>query len=300
MPARFLKRPKPSDAGADADQKAPGSAATTDAQLKKVGSATAIASSKTTAGSSEGRKAPIAKPLAMVGQASARAAAVVPPEPMVPGVKASRTLPSNAALVPVAVERRWPSGAQPWPIPKSPERAFQSPAGELRPQPSHEQLASGKVPSVRFDRTKLLYEGADVAHVKCSSGAAPRHHSSKKHARIKRPSELPYLRLPKFTLAPLRIIGLLRPRASHPRKEPTLQELLQEARIKEQDRLNLDTKERERHLTVVVVVMMLFLYYLAFAVSAYYYELGDITPATPGGRRFPIEMLRSTVNGSSD
>ncbi|KAL3212155.1 hypothetical protein MRX96_000796 [Rhipicephalus microplus] len=146
----------------------------------------------------------------------------------------------------------------------------------------------------------LLYKGADVAQVKCSSSAVLHHPSSKKHGRIKRPSELPYLRLPKFTLAPLRIVGLLRPRTSRPRKEPTLQELLQEARFKEQDRLNLDTKERERHLTVVVVVMMLFIYYLAFTVCAYYYVLGDITPATPGSRPFPVETLRSTLNGSSD
>ncbi|KAH7963576.1 hypothetical protein HPB52_021652 [Rhipicephalus sanguineus] len=86
------------------------------------------------------------------------------------------------------------------PIPKSPERALQIPASAQleNPTPSHEQLASGKVPGVRFDRATMLYEGADVAQLKSSSSsAAPHHQSSKKRGRIKRPSELPYLRLPK-------------------------------------------------------------------------------------------------------
>lgn len=246
------------------------------------------------------------KPITTVGQAA------VAPTAGLTGLdgKASRTLPSGPATVSPSTDKPKSSGTQPsGPPPKSTSTASQipagalSPPGELRgvawsPQPSHEELMSGRMPSVRFDTaTTVLYEGAELAQVTAVPTNQP---SSKKPVRIKRPSELPYLRLPKFTLAPLRIIGLLRPRASRPRKQPTLRELLREAQIKEQDRLNLDTKERERHLTVVVVVMVLFVYYLAFAVSAYYYELADITPATPSGRRFPIELLRSTVNGSSD
>ncbi|XP_075535582.1 uncharacterized protein LOC142571197 [Dermacentor variabilis] len=227
--------------------------------------------------------------------------------------KASRTLRSDAGMVSLAAYGPGPSGPPASePTPKDPVTAFgipagfSGPAGEVRgagpsPQPSREKLGSGRMPSVRFDTVMAMYEGADIASITTGGASvASSQHPPKKRSRIKRPPELPFLRLPKFSLAPLRIIGLLRPRASHPRKQPTLRELLQEAQVKEQNRLNLDTKERERQLTLVVVVLILFLYYLGMTASAYYFELTDITPATPGGRRPPIDLLRSTVNGSID
>ncbi|XP_050042826.2 uncharacterized protein [Dermacentor andersoni] len=242
--------------------------------------------------------------------------AVVATDAALPGPsnsKASRTLRGDVGMVSLAAYGPGPSGAPASePTPKDPVRAlgipagFNGPAGEVRgagppPQPSRENLGSGRMPSVRFDTVTAMYEGADIAQISTGGASfAGFQQPPKKRSRIKRPPELPYLRLPKFSLAPLRIIGLLRPRASHPRKQPTLRELLQEAQVKEQDRLNLDTKERERQLTLVVVVLVLFLYYLGMTASAYYFELTDITPATPGGRRPPIDLLRSTVNGSID
>ncbi|XP_037561693.1 uncharacterized protein LOC119441019 [Dermacentor silvarum] len=101
-------------------------------------------------------------------------------------------------------------------------------------------------------------------------------------------------------MAPLRHVGLLRPKASRPRKQPTLRELLLEAQVKEQDLMNSETKERERQLLIVVVVGLLFMYYAVIAIGYYYYELGEPGPATPRSLRVPIEILRSTVNGSDD
>lgn len=266
------------------------------------------------------------KTLATAGQTAASSTLVpkVPAGAVKPGIvataaalpgpsglhsKASITFPSDGCM---AAYGPGPSGAQAYvTTPKDPARGFRipagltGPAGETRgvgpsPQPSREHLGAGRMPSVRFDTATVMYEGADAAQLTStgSSLAVGAQQPPKKRSRIKRPPELPYLRLPKFTLAPLRIIGLLRPRASHPRKQPTLRELLRETQIKEQDRLNLDTKERERQLTLVVVVLVLFLYFLGMAGSAYYFELTDITAATPDGRRLPIDILRSTINGS--
>ncbi|XP_077494419.1 uncharacterized protein LOC144105111 [Amblyomma americanum] len=140
--------------------------------------------------------------------------------------------------------------------------------------------------TVKFDMANLSNDSSDTKR-------RTRFH-------VKRPEELPFLRLRKLSMAPLRIIGLLRPRATRERRQPTLRELLVEAQTKEQDLLNLDTKERERQLLVVVVIALLFIYYAAMATAFYYYERDAVVSNTPGVRRVPLAMLRSTVNSSDD
>ncbi|KAH6939963.1 hypothetical protein HPB50_022993 [Hyalomma asiaticum] len=99
--------------------------------------------------------------------------------------------------------------------------------------------------------------------------------------------------------APMKIIGLLRPQPSRPRRAPTLRELLREVQIHEQEVMNHYTKERQRQVTVVVVVAVLFLYFAGVVGAYFYYELSEQTPAVPGQRRVPLRMLRSTINGSA-
>ncbi|KAL3248956.1 hypothetical protein MRX96_056242 [Rhipicephalus microplus] len=109
----------------------------------------------------------------------------------------------------------------------------------------------------------------------------------KKHHRprgVRRPTDLPMLRLRKFVLgwAPMRIIGLLRPQPARPRRAPTLRELLLEVQKHEQDDLNRFTKERQRQLIVVLVIGVLLVYFMGVVGAYVYYETKEQTAATPG------------------
>ncbi|XP_077553228.1 uncharacterized protein LOC144168001 [Haemaphysalis longicornis] len=157
-------------------------------------------------------------------------------------------------------------------------------------------------------RTALRSDVAGAAgsrrgsHPDVAAMARPRAGSRRqKHQRSRRPSNLPLLSLPKFLKwAPLRIIGLLRPKASQAREEPSLRELLLETQRREQEQLDKDTKERQRQLTMVVVVALLFTCYLMLTCVYLYNEWDGPTPVTPGTETVPLELLRSSVNGSNE
>ncbi|XP_077512739.1 uncharacterized protein LOC144123897 [Amblyomma americanum] len=133
------------------------------------------------------------------------------------------------------------------------------------------------------------------------ASAVPTGHRKRRRG-VERPPELPLLRLPKFVMqwAPLRIIGLLRPQPTRQRKTPTLRQLLHEAQNREQEVLNMYTKERQRQMVVVAIIGLLCLYYAGVAGAFFYFELGEQPPATPGGRRVPLRLLRSTINSSAN
>ncbi|KAH6920367.1 hypothetical protein HPB50_028647 [Hyalomma asiaticum] len=166
-------------------------------------------------------------------------------------------------------------------------------------KPKEQSKKRGKKSNVGFVHVDLpVPDAGNTPNTPVLSSESERR--KRRRPNIKRPSELPFLRLRKLSMAPLRIVGLLRPKTSRARKEPTLRELLLEAQVKEQDIINRDTKERERQLLIVIVVALLFMYYAVIATVYYYYELSVPAPATPGNSRVPVDMLRSTVNGTDD
>ncbi|KAL1443336.1 hypothetical protein MTO96_046008 [Rhipicephalus appendiculatus] len=138
--------------------------------------------------------------------------------------------------------------------------------------------------------------GATVAPVHDGTaipgGALPSHEERARPHGVWRSTDLPMLRLREFVLrwAPMRIIGLLRPQPARPRHAPPLRELLLENRY---------TKERQRQLIVVLVIAMLLLYFAGVVGAYVYYDAKEQTPAVPGRRRVPLQMLRSTINGSA-
>ncbi|XP_075535469.1 uncharacterized protein LOC142571058 [Dermacentor variabilis] len=244
--------------------------------------------------------APASKPPAGANAVAvvAQAAPVGPAAPVRPAAPVGPTAPVGTTT---SVEHPRPAGAR-----RAPPRQ------EVIP-PNPKAVLTGTVACGEQDEVVAKYSTSPTSALKDTTEittgvwdaeiGAPLSGSEERRRRhgVRRPAELPRLRLPKFMLmwAPMKIIGLLRPQPTRARHAPTLRQLLREVQHKEQEALNRYTKERQRQVTVVLVIVVLFIYFVGVVSAYFYYELTDQTPAVPGKRRVPLHLLRSTINGSA-